>query len=86
MPKIRPRRLDREKGYPLYEFESSRLTNLHRHALMPGALFGYNDKCSFGVLSFDTTKDDPEVTYEIVTIDGEQVRSFTVKRSGIAHE
>ncbi|MBA7698300.1 hypothetical protein ES703_106977 [subsurface metagenome] len=50
------RRIDRKNAYPLYEFESSRLTNQHKHGLKPGAIFGYNKKQSFGLLTFDTTK------------------------------
>ncbi|RPJ55710.1 MAG: alkaline phosphatase [Acidobacteria bacterium] len=74
-------KIDRPSGYPLYDLMNSRLTNIHTHELMPGALFGYNEKCSFGLLSFDTTASDPVVTYQIVNIDGEVVHSLTLKRS-----
>jgi len=74
-------RIERERGYPLYEFESSRLTNEHVHKQIDGALFSYNASQSFGLLSFDTTKPDPEVTYTIINIDGEEVHTFTVRRS-----
>ncbi|HXK61762.1 MAG TPA: alkaline phosphatase D family protein [Acidobacteriota bacterium] len=74
-------RLDRPNGYPLYDFMSSRLTNIHTHEVMPGALFAYNEKCSFGLLSFDTTLPNPEVIYQIVNIDGEIVHSIKLKRS-----
>jgi len=74
-------KLERDVGYPLYEFESSRLTNQHVHGKMPGALFSYNEKQSFGLLTFDTTRPDPEVTYQIVSIDSEVVHSFTLRRS-----
>lgn len=79
-------RTDRTSGYPLYEFESSRLTNQHVHAKMPDALFSYNEKQSFGILDFDTTKADPEVTYGIVSIDGELVHEHTVALSEITHK
>ena len=78
-------RIERPNGYPLYEFESSRLTNQHMHAVMPGALFGYNEKQSFGLLSFDTTKPDPTVTYRIVSIDDEIKGDLTLKRSQLTH-
>jgi len=78
-------RIERERGYPLYEFESSRLTNIHTHPLMPGAVFGYNEKCSFGVLAFDTTLPDPTVSYRIVNIDNETVYAFVVKKSQLTH-
>jgi alkaline phosphatase D len=79
-------KINREKGYDLYEFESSRLTNMHTHEVMPGALFGYNEKCSFGVLHFDTTKEDPTVTYEIINIDGESIQTLEVKLSDLVHK
>lgn len=78
-------KIERKNGYPLYEFESSRLTNQHVHELMPGALFGYNEKQSFGLLTFDTTLDDPMVTYQIVSIDNEIKGELTIKRSEISH-
>ncbi len=75
--------IEDEAGYPLYEFESSKLSNIHTHGIMPGSLFGYNDKCSFGTLIFDTTKEDPTVSYEIRSIDDELIHKITVKRSQI---
>ena len=80
------RRIDRENGYPLYEFESSQLTNRVAHPLAPGAIFGYNEKPSFGLLSFDTTKADPTVTYQIISIDNEAVHSLTLEKSEISHK
>lgn len=74
-------RIEREDGYPLWEFESSKLTNVHTHGKMKGALYSYNDKCSFGLLSFDTTLSDPRVTYKIVNIDGKVVHTLTLTRS-----
>jgi len=71
----------RESGYQLYEFESSRLTNVHTHRAVKGSLFSYNKKCSFGLLTFDTTVADPSVTYEIINIDNEVVHTFTLKKS-----
>ncbi len=78
-------KLERPNGYPLYEFESSRLTNIHVHANMKGSLFSYNAKCSYGRLTFDTTKSDPTVTYRIYSIDDELIRTFTLKKSQIKH-
>jgi alkaline phosphatase D len=74
---------ERPDGYPLYEFESSRLTNQHRHGSInkPQCLFSYNKTQSFGLLDFDTAADDPTVTYRIVTIDGEEVHAFPLKKS-----
>jgi alkaline phosphatase D len=74
----------RTQGYPIYEFQSSRLTNVHTHKLIDGCLFGYNKKCSFGLLTFDTTAADPEVTYQVVSIDDEPVGSLTIQRSELS--
>ncbi|GAB6166271.1 hypothetical protein JCM19992_22710 [Thermostilla marina] len=76
-------KIDREGDYPLWEFESSRLTNVHTHGLVEGALFGYNEKCSFGMLAFDTLADDPTVTYRIFSIDDEPIYEITVPLSDL---
>jgi len=47
----------------------------------PQCLFSYNAKQSFGLLDFDTTKPDPEVTYRIVSIDDEEIHRVTLKKS-----
>jgi alkaline phosphatase D len=78
-------KIERESGYPFYEFESSRLTNEHSHTTMKDAIFSYNALQSFGLLSFDTTRTDPEVTYTIVNIDGVEIFDITVKRSQLTH-
>ena len=72
-------KIERSKGYPLYEFMSSRLTNIHTHAVQKNSLFGYSDKCSFGKLNFDLTKKDPTVTYEIFNIDNEKIHDLKKK-------
>jgi alkaline phosphatase D len=74
-------RIEREGDYTLYEFESSRLTNEHVHEIRPQSVFGYNEKQSFGLLTFHTDREDPEAMFEIVSIDGEPVYKVTVKRS-----
>jgi alkaline phosphatase D len=78
------RLIARPGGYALYDFMSSRLTNFHTHELIPGALFDYNDKCSFGLLTFDTSRADPQVIYSIVNIDGETIHSLTLARSKLS--
>jgi alkaline phosphatase D len=74
-------RIEAEAPYPLYELSSSRLTNVHVHQPVPGTLFSYNDKCSFGLVSFDTRRADPEARFDVVDIDGRVVHTLTVKRS-----
>jgi len=78
-------KIERPGAYDLYEFESSRLTNIHHHGVMKGSIYGYNKTCSFGLLEFDTTSADPTVTYRIVTIDGKAVHTFRLKRSQLSH-
>jgi len=79
-------KIERPTGYALYEFESSKLTNVHTHDLMKGRLFGYNEKCSFGLLSFDTTAPDPQVTYRIISIDNEVIYTFSLRKSQLTHK
>ena len=80
------RRIPREDGYAFSEVMSSRLTNVHTHGLVENAkgsefVIGYNEKCSFGLLDFDTTASDPTIRYTIVNIDGENVGNATLKLS-----
>jgi alkaline phosphatase D len=74
-------KIERDHDYPLYEFMSSRLTNQHTHPLEPGALFGYNEKPSFGKLTFNTKTSDPSVTYDIYNIDNEKIQSLILTKS-----
>ena len=74
-------RIARANSYDFFEFNSSRLTNQHVHKTMREAIFSYNAKQSFGIVDFDTEKDVPQVTYRVVTIDGEVVHELTVLRS-----
>jgi alkaline phosphatase D len=78
-------KIDRDNGYSLYEFNSSRLTNQHVHGTMKEAIFSYNEKQSFGTVEFDTTVDDPTVVYKVVTIDGEVVHELAIKHSQLKH-
>ena len=78
-------KIDRENGYALYEFNSSRLTNQHVHGEMRQAVFSYNKKQSFGTVDIDTTVDDPTITYRVVNIDGEEIHKHTVRGSELKH-
>lgn len=81
------RTTDRSNGYPLYEFMSSRLTNRHVHPVVktPGLVWGYNETCSFGLMEFDTTAKDPQVTFRCIDIDGNEQHSHVLKLSEISH-
>ncbi|MGJ8695741.1 MAG: alkaline phosphatase D family protein [Verrucomicrobiaceae bacterium] len=57
-------------GYPLYEFETAKVTNIHTHDANPHALFSYNKGNFFGLLDFDFTSANPTCTYRCVTEKG----------------
>ncbi|MCD6287601.1 MAG: alkaline phosphatase D family protein [Candidatus Hydrogenedentes bacterium] len=77
-------KIERPNGYTLYDAMSSKLTNNKSHALVEGALFGYNEKCSFGLLTFDTEKSDPELTYQIINIEGDLINQMKVSKSHLS--
>ena len=78
-------RHERSAGYDLYEFASAQYTNLHTHDLMEAALFGYNEKPSFGLLTFDTAGEKPSVTYQIVNIEGEVMHTLKIALEDLRH-
>jgi len=71
-------KLERENDYPLYEFESSKLSNTHTHGCIPEAEFCYNKDNSFGKLIFRTNTTIPEVEYQIWNIENQNVFSYTI--------
>ncbi len=83
------RKITRPKGYDLYEVMSSKLTNVHTHSLLENAkgsewIMGYNKKCSFGLLEFDTTREDPQVNFKIINIDNQKIDSRTLNLSQLS--
>ncbi len=79
-------KISRPGAYDLYEFNSSRLTNQHVHPTMKkqGAIFSYNKLQSFGLVTFDTLANDPQVSYDVINIDGDRVHTLTVRRSELS--
>jgi alkaline phosphatase D len=77
------RRIERSRGYDLYDFMSSILTNYHTHPLIqtPELIFGYNENNSFGMLHFNTMAEDPKLTFEIINIDDESIWSIDLNLS-----
>ena len=73
----------RPGGYPIYEFNSSRLTNVHKHAVMKRALFSYNATPSFGFVRFEPGGEDPGVSYEVINIAGDRVHRLRVPLSAL---
>jgi hypothetical protein len=51
---------------------------------MPGAIFCYNEKCSFGLIDFDTQAPDPTATISVVNIDGQTMHTLPLKRSQLS--
>lgn len=83
------RRIRRPGCYDLYEVMSSRLTNVHTHDLAKDAkgsefIMGYRDKCSFGLIEFDTTAHDPKLQYSMVNIDNEVIDSRSLVLSQLS--
>jgi alkaline phosphatase D len=58
---------------------------MHTHRIVKGCIFGFNKKCSFGRLIFDTTAKDPTVRYEVIDIDGKKQHEITLKMSDLSH-
>ncbi|MBC9890606.1 MAG: alkaline phosphatase, partial [Opitutae bacterium] len=59
--------------------------NIHTAVLLPGSIFGYNEKPSFGVLNFHTGLEDPEIQFEIVSIDDELIYAHTLSLSQLSY-
>ncbi|MYH26483.1 MAG: hypothetical protein F4156_14785 [Holophagales bacterium] len=76
--------IERESGYAFYDLLSGQLTNIHTHPVEPGALFSYNLKDSFGLLTFETAVEEPRVTYEIYSIDDELIETLVIPHSDLA--
>lgn len=69
---------ERPDDYSLYEFTSSRLTNLHYHELRTDALFGYNQKNGFGLLEFNTKAEQPYMVFKTINIDNELINQVRI--------
>jgi alkaline phosphatase D len=77
--------IDRSTGYNFYDLMSSRLTNMHTHGEMSGAIYSYNKKCSFGQLSIDTSIADPSILYEVYSIDDEIIYQYQINKSNLQY-
>ena len=73
--------IERPSGYDLYEANTSHLTKNSTHPQMPNAIFSILGKPAFGLLTMDTTLDDPQITYDVMKIDGAKSATLTVKLS-----
>ena len=78
-------RIKRPNGYDLYEANTSHLTKKSTHRKMPNAIFSILGKPAFGLLTIDTTLDDPQITYDVMKIDGAKSATLTVKLSQLKY-
>ncbi len=76
--------LERASGYAFHDLLSGQLTNMHTHPKAPGALFSYNLKDSFGLLTFDTARENPQATYQIHSIDDELIETLVIPHADLA--
>ena len=79
-------KIDRPRGYPLYEFVSAKVTNQHTHKTFANAVWSYNEGNFWGQLSFDLRPDDPVMTFKCVDISGDVVKEFPLKLSELSHK
>lgn len=84
------RKTKREKGYDLFEFMSSRLTNVHTHSLVEDAkgsefVLGYNATPAFAKLEFDTTTTPATLTCRVIDIDNRQHHEYRVTLDQLRH-
>lgn len=80
-------KIERPKGYPLYEFLSAKVTNMHGHGPRTDALWSYGaaGERFWGQLDFDTTVEDPTVTFRAINHEGKELKAFTLKLSDLQH-
>ncbi len=52
-------KIERPRGYPLYEFVSAKVTNQHTHATFDEAIWSYNEGNFWGELQFDLRRRIP---------------------------
>ena len=75
----------RPSGFNLYEFEPASLGGRSGPAVSDpkwkGQLYGFDNTFAFGEFTFDTSKADPEVTFQLVKHDGKSLYEITLKRS-----
>jgi len=79
---------ERAKGYPLYEFLSAKVTNIHSHGARKEALWSYSEKDVrfWGELEFDTTPADPTVTFRAINHLGRDLVVLTLPLSELSHD
>ncbi len=79
-------KMDWKGDYTLWEFENAILTNKHHHNTRDQAHFSYVDQDGhlFGLFDFDTTVNDPKLTYRVITKQDETVFQKTLRLSDLS--
>ncbi len=78
-------KIERPRGYPLYEFVSAKVTNQHTHKTFENAVWSYNEGNFWGQLSFNLKPKDPVMTFKCVDSSGKIVKEFPLKLSELSH-
>ena len=78
-------KIERPGNYPLYEFVSAKLTNVHTHKTRKKAVWSYNEGNFWGELNFDFTQPDPVATFRCVDISGKVIKEFPLRHSELTH-
>ena len=78
-------RIPRPSGFAFHEFEPASLGGRSgppaKSSHWKTQLYGTSGSYAFGEFTFDTSKKDPEVTYQLVGADGQAIYRLTLKRS-----
>ncbi len=78
-------RIPRPSGFSFYEFEPASLGGRKGPPVTDPEwttqLFGFAQTYAFGEFTFDTTLDDPEVTFRLIRDDATELYTLTLKRS-----
>lgn len=78
-------KIDRPGAYPLYEFVSAKVTNIHTHPTFPNAVWSYNEGNFWGQLHFNFIPADPVMTFKCIDINGTVVKEFPLTLSQLSH-
>lgn len=78
-------KIPRPSGFSFYEFEPASLGGRRgpaaKNEKWTTQLYGISGKYAFGEFTFDTSKDDPEVTFRLIDQNAEIIYELTLKRS-----
>jgi alkaline phosphatase D len=76
---------ERPNGYPLYEFLSAKVTNIHSHATRKEAQWSLNEGNFWGEIGFDFSTTDPTITFTAINQDAAVMKASTFKLSELSH-